>query len=149
AWLVMILAVEQGIDRNRAPIAGKFDEPSSAFLRTVEVAARAEREAVYPVDVPAKLRDRLADMIEPEQPALVHRAEQQFATTAVPDDAAGWSLERPGHQLEAPIRSHKLGLPDRHAGNGQPGAKYAVVRRHIERAPIVVAPCDVAGMPAR
>src|SRR5215472_627783 len=147
AWLIVVLAIEQGVDRNSAPVGSELDEPPPAFLRAVHFAVRAEGEAVDPVGVTAKLGDRLADMIEPKQPALVHRAEEHLAVDAIPDDAASRPLERPGNEFELP--SHHLLLPDRHPGNVEACTKHGVIRCHIERAPIVVAPGDVGGVPAR
>src|SRR5262245_10052512 len=40
-------------------------------------------------------------------------------------------------------------LPDWHAGNVETGAIDRVVRRHVQRAPVVVAPGDVGGVTAR
>src|SRR5262249_47439283 len=95
ARLVVILAIEQGVDRNSAAVGSELNEPPPAFLRAVHFAVRAEGESVYPVGVTAKLGDCLADMIEPKQPALIHSAEQHLAVDAVPDDAASRPLARP------------------------------------------------------
>src|SRR5262249_14236858 len=130
ARLIVILAIEQGVDRNSATVGSELDEPPPAFLRAVYFAARTEGEPVYPVGVTAKLGDCLADMIEPKQPPLLHRAEQHLAVGTVPDDAASRPLERPGNEVELP--SHDLLLPDRHTGNVEAGTKHGVIRCHMK-----------------
>src|SRR5262249_43818963 len=150
-------AVEQSVDRNGAPVRRELDQPPPALLRAEELAPRADGEPVDPVGIATKLADRLAGMIEPAQAALVHGAEQQLAAGAVPDHAAGRPLERSGNELELPslelrsleLRSHALLLPDWDAWNVEAGAKHRVIGRHIERAPIIVAPRDVGGVSAR
>ena len=41
ARLIVILAVEQGIDRNGTPVGRELDEPPSALLGAVHFAVRA------------------------------------------------------------------------------------------------------------
>src|SRR5262249_4679998 len=153
ARLIVILAIEQGVDRNSATVGSELDEPPPAFLRAVDFAVRTEGEPVYPVGGTAKLGDCIADMIEPKQLPLLHRAEQHLAVGAVPDDAASRPLERPGNELELP--SHDLLLPDRHTGNVEAGTKHGAVRCYIKRAPILGAPrriwrgCATGGRPGR
>src|SRR5262249_48693645 len=64
ARLVVILAVEQRIDRNGAPVGRELDETPTALLRAVELAVGTEREPVDAVGVAPQLRDRLAHVIE-------------------------------------------------------------------------------------
>src|SRR5262249_16878459 len=73
----------------------------------------------------------------------VDGAEQHAAVA--PDHAAGWAFEWSGDELELP--GHRPLLPDRHAGDVQPRAEHRVIRGHVERAPIVVAPREVGGWP--
>src|SRR5262249_31117084 len=52
------------------------------------------------------------------------------------------------NELELPtldLTSHALLLPDRHAGNVEAGAENPEIGRHVERAPIIVAPRAVGG----
>src|SRR5262249_49296626 len=146
ARLIVILAIEQGVDRNSATVGSKLDEPPPAFLRAVHFAVRTEGEPVYPVGVTANPGALLPEMIHPKRPPPVPRAEQPLAGGHVPDDAAGRPLERPGNAFELP--SHDLLLPDRHTGNVEACTKHGVICCHVERAPIVVAPGDVGGVPS-
>ena len=102
ARLIVIFAVEQGVDRDGPPVGRELDEPPSALLGAVHFAVRAEGEAIHAVGIAAKLSDFLAGMVEPEQPAFVDRAEQHLAVRGLPDDAAGRALERPGNEFELP-----------------------------------------------
>src|SRR5262249_50546133 len=148
ARLIVVLAVEQSVDRNGAPVRHELDQPPPALLRAEELAPRADGEPVDPVGVATNLADRLAGMIEPKQTALVHGAEQQLAAGTVPDHAAGRPLERSGNELELPsleLRSHALLLPDWDAWNVEAGGQNPAGRRHIGRWRLILPPPAVWG----
>src|SRR5215472_17408275 len=82
AWLIVVLAVEQGVDRDGAAVRREFDQASAALLRAVDFSVRSERQPIRPVGIAAKLRDRAVVGVEPEQLAFVDDAEQQPAAAA-------------------------------------------------------------------
>src|SRR5262249_39157302 len=141
-----LLAIKERIDRDCAAIACELNEPAPALLRAVYLTIRAARETVDAVGVAPELAHRLAGVVQPEQPPLIHGAEQHLAAGAIPDDAAGGPLERSGNRFEFPC--HAALLPDRHAGDVETRAKHRVISHHVERAPIVIAPSDIGGVPA-
>src|SRR6516225_1029256 len=106
ARLIMVLAVKERIDRDCAPIGGELDKPAP------------------------ELAHRLARVVQPEQPPLIHGAEQRLVAGAIPDDTAGGPLERPGNAFEFPC--HAALLPDRHAGDVETRAKHRVISHHVE-----------------
>src|SRR5215471_17123711 len=102
ARLVVILAVEQRIHRNGAPIGRELDEAAPTLLRAVELAARTEREPVDAVGVAAQLHHCNAGVIERQQLSAVDRAEHDGGARTVPHHAADRSLERSGDSFELP-----------------------------------------------
>ena len=54
ARLIVILAIELGIDSDGATVRSKLYEPPPAFLRTIQLAVWAKCEPIDPVGVPAK-----------------------------------------------------------------------------------------------
>src|SRR5262245_8217150 len=113
ARLIMVLAIKERIDRDCAAIACELDEPAPALLRAVYLTVRSARETVDAVGVAPELAHRLAGVVQPQQPPLIHGAEQHLAAGAIPDDAAGGPLERPGNRFEFPchLRSYQTGTP--------------------------------------
>src|SRR5262249_61444680 len=97
-----VLAVKETIDRDWAPIGGDLDKPAPALLRAVYLTVRSAREAVDAVGVAPELAHRLACVVQPEQPPLIHGAEQHLVAGAIPDDTASGPLERPRHALQFP-----------------------------------------------
>src|SRR5260370_41226819 len=100
AGWVVVLASDRCVARHDAAVGGERDEPPAAFLRAVDLAARAAREPVHPVGVAASLGDGLARGIEAQQPPLVDRAEQN--AVAIRDDAAGRAFVGTGDEVELP-----------------------------------------------
>jgi hypothetical protein len=109
AGLVVVLAVEQRIDGDQPAIRRELDQPASALLGAVELAARAMREAVHAVGVTAKLGDRTGRRIEAQEASLVDDAEEDGAV--VPHDAADRPFIRTRHELELPC--HDVRTPSR------------------------------------
>src|SRR5262249_38069815 len=145
ARLLALLHVKCRTAPARPPSGGDLDKPAPALLRAVYLPVRSAREAVDAVGVAPELAHRLARVVQPEQPPLIHSAEQHLVVGAIPDDTAGGPLERPGNAFEFPC--HAALLPDRHAGDVETRAKHRVISHHAERAPIVIAPSDVGGVP--
>src|SRR5215471_2714575 len=68
ARLIMVLAVKERIDRDRAPIGGELDKPAPALLRAVYLTVRSARKAVDAVGVAPEFAHCLARVVQPEQP---------------------------------------------------------------------------------
>jgi hypothetical protein len=111
--LVVVFAVKQSVDRNGTPVGSELDQPSTAFLRAVQFTVRTQSKPVYSIGVTAEISNPFVSMIEPEQPPLVHCAEQELATAAIPDDATSRPLERPSNKFELPRHdySYQTGTP--------------------------------------
>src|SRR5262249_42266548 len=134
ARLIMVLSVKERIDPDRAPIRGELDKPAPPLFRAPYLTPRSAPPAPEAVGVAPELAPRLARVVQPEQPPLIHGAEEHLLAGAIPDDTAGGPLERPGDAFEFPC--HAALLPDRHAGDVETRAKHRVISHHVERAPI-------------
>jgi hypothetical protein len=64
ARLIVILAIEQRIDRQGTAVGRELDEAPATLLRAVKLAVRAERQPIDPVGIAPKLAQRLVDRIE-------------------------------------------------------------------------------------
>jgi hypothetical protein len=69
--LVVVLAVEQRIDRDQPSVGRELDQPPAALLGTVELAAGATGQAIHAVGVAAEFCDRPGLRIEAKDQPFV------------------------------------------------------------------------------
>src|SRR5258706_11951881 len=98
--LVVMMAVEQFARRRRRTIGLEMDNPAPAFLRAVDGAVAADRDAIGAAGIFPEHVDVARSRIELEYPLLLHRAEENVAP--VPRHAAGNAFVRSSHPLEFP-----------------------------------------------
>jgi hypothetical protein len=106
--MIVVLAIKQRIDCRRTAIGQKFNQPSTGFLATIELAARTDRETTCPAAVFASLGDLATGRVQAHQTLLFAQRKQQ--ALAIPDDTIRRALERAGHAFEFHALYHRSSL---------------------------------------